>query len=121
MTTILYSCRSSSVKVFSDSGDMTTVVLGGGSDSGGLCDTVNKFIYHQGHHVITESSKESSRCHMCIMTQEKMTDSHSQPSSLIGTCLTLPNLEFLLVFFKYPKIAKNGNLLFFPVIYERVA
>ena len=32
------------------------------------------------------------------------------------TCLTLPNLGFLWVFFKYPKISKNGNLLFFPVI-----
>ena len=29
------------------------------------------------------------------------------------TCLTLPNLGFLWVFFKYPKISKNGNLLFF--------
>ena len=38
-----------------------------------------------------------------------------QPSSLIGTCLTLPKLGFLWVFFKYPKISKNGNLLFFPV------
>ena len=38
-----------------------------------------------------------------------------QPSSLIGACLTLPNLGFLWVFFKYPKISKNGNLLFFPV------
>ena len=40
---------------------------------------------------------------------------NSQPSSLIGTCLTLPNLGFLWVFFKYPKVSKNGNLLFFPV------
>ena len=40
---------------------------------------------------------------------------NSQPSSLIGTCLTLPNLGFLWVFFKYPKISKSGNLLFFPV------
>ena len=39
----------------------------------------------------------------------------SQPSSLIGTCLTLPNLGFLWVFFKFPKISKNGNRLFFPV------
>ena len=39
-----------------------------------------------------------------------------QPSSLVGTCLTLPNLGFLWVFFKYPKISKNGNLLFLPVI-----
>ena len=31
------------------------------------------------------------------------------------TCLTLPNLGFLWVFFKYPKISKNGNPLFFPV------
>ena len=30
-------------------------------------------------------------------------------------CLTLPNLGFLWVFFKYPKISKNGNPLFFPV------
>ena len=29
--------------------------------------------------------------------------------------LTLPNLGFLWVFFKYPNISKNGNLLFFPV------
>ena len=29
---------------------------------------------------------------------------------------TLPNLGFLWVFFKYPKISKNGNLLFFPVL-----
>ena len=35
------------------------------------------------------------------------------PSSLIGTCLTLANLGFLWVFFKYPKISKNGNPLFF--------
>ena len=50
--------------------------------------------------------------------QEKMTDSHfwMLPSSLVGTCLTLPNLGFLWVFFKYPKISKNGNLLFFPVM-----
>ena len=33
----------------------------------------------------------------------------------VGTCLTLPNLGFLWVFFKYPKISKNGNPLFFPV------
>ena len=36
-------------------------------------------------------------------------------NSLVGTCLTLPNLGFLSVFFKYPKISKNGNLLCFPV------
>ena len=36
-------------------------------------------------------------------------------NSLVGTCLTLPNLEFLWVFFKYPNISKNGNPLFFPV------
>ena len=34
---------------------------------------------------------------------------------LVGTCLTLPNLGFLWVFFKYPKISKNGNPLFFLV------
>ena len=34
---------------------------------------------------------------------------------MVGTCLTLPNLGFLWVFFKYPKICKNGNPLFFPV------
>ena len=34
---------------------------------------------------------------------------------LVGTCLTLPNLGFLWIFFKYPKISKNGNPLFFPV------
>ena len=33
----------------------------------------------------------------------------------IGTCLTPPNLGFLWVFFKCPKISKNGNPLFFPV------
>ena len=33
-------------------------------------------------------------------------------NSLVGTCLSLPNLGFLWVFFKYPKISKNGNLLF---------
>ena len=38
--------------------------------------------------------------------------------SLVGTCLTLPNLGFLWVFFKYPKISKNGDLLFFPVFYH---
>ena len=35
-------------------------------------------------------------------------------NSLVGTCLTLPNLGFLWVFFKYPKISRNGNPLFFP-------
>ena len=45
---------------------------------------------------------------------------NSQPSSLVGTCLTLPNLGFLWVFFKYPKISKTGNLLFFPVIVNDV-
>ena len=34
-------------------------------------------------------------------------------SSLVWTCLTLPNLGFLWVFFKYPNISKNGNPLFF--------
>ena len=36
-------------------------------------------------------------------------------NSLVGTCLTLPNLGFLWLFFKYPKISNNGNVLFFPV------
>ena len=36
-------------------------------------------------------------------------------NSLVGTCLSLPNLGFLWVFFKYPKISNIGNLLFFPV------
>ena len=36
--------------------------------------------------------------------------------SLVGTCLTLPSLGFLRVFFKYPKMSKNGNLLFLPVV-----
>ena len=45
---------------------------------------------------------------------DKSQPGNSQPSSLIGTRLTLPNLGFLWVFFKYPKISKNGNLLFFP-------
>ena len=46
---------------------------------------------------------------------DKSQPGNSQPSSLVGTCLTLPNLEFLWVFFKYPKLSKNGDLLFFPV------
>ena len=46
---------------------------------------------------------------------DKSQPGNSQPSSQIGTCLTLPNLGFLWVFFKYPKISKNGNPLFFPV------
>ena len=37
-------------------------------------------------------------------------------NSLVGICLTLPNLGILWVFFKYPKISKNGNPLFFPVL-----
>ena len=37
-------------------------------------------------------------------------------NSLIGICLTLPNLGVLWIFFKYPKISKIGNSLFFPVI-----
>ena len=45
---------------------------------------------------------------------------NSEPSSLVGTCLTLPNLGFLWVFFKYPKISKNGNLSFFPVLFVPV-
>ena len=36
-------------------------------------------------------------------------------NSLVGTCLTLPNLGFLWDFFKYPKISNIGNQLFFPV------
>ena len=32
------------------------------------------------------------------------------------TCFTLPNLGFLWVFFKYPKISKNVNLSFFAVV-----
>ena len=36
-------------------------------------------------------------------------------NSQVGTCLTLSNLGFLLVFFKYPKISRNGSPLFFPV------
>ena len=50
-----------------------------------------------------------------LIKWDKSQPGNSQPSSLIGTCLTLPNLGFLWVFFKYPKISKNGNLLFFPV------
>ena len=46
---------------------------------------------------------------------DKSQPGNSQPSSQIGTCLTLPNLGFLWVFFKYSKISKNGNRLFFPV------
>ena len=38
---------------------------------------------------------------------------------LVGTCLTLPNLGFLWVFFKYPKISKSGNPLFFSCDYYR--
>ena len=40
---------------------------------------------------------------------DKSQPGNSQPSSLIGTCLTLPNLGFLWAFFKFPKISKNGN------------
>ena len=40
---------------------------------------------------------------------DKSQPGNSQPSSLVGTCLTLPNLGFLWVFFKYPKISKNGR------------
>ena len=47
---------------------------------------------------------------------DKSQPGNFQPSSLIGTCLTLQNLGFLWVFFKYSKISKNGNLLFFPVV-----
>ena len=47
---------------------------------------------------------------------DKSQPGNSQPSSLIGACLTLPNLGFLWVFFKYPKISKNGNLLFFSCV-----
>ena len=36
-------------------------------------------------------------------------------NSLVGTCLTLPNLRFLWVFLKYPKVFNIGNLLFFSV------
>ena len=36
-------------------------------------------------------------------------------NSLVGTCLTLLNLGFLWIFFKQPKISKNGNPLSFPV------
>ena len=35
-------------------------------------------------------------------------------------CLTLPNLGFLWVFFKYPKISKNGNPLFVPVVVAKI-
>ena len=47
---------------------------------------------------------------------DKSQPGNFQPSSLVGTCLTLPTLGFLWVFFKYAKISKNGNLLFFPVM-----
>ena len=47
---------------------------------------------------------------------DKSQPGNSQPSSLIRTCLTLPNLGFLWVFFKYPKISRNGNLLFFSCV-----
>ena len=36
-------------------------------------------------------------------------------NSLIEICLTLPNLGFLWVFFKFPKRSKHENPLFFPV------
>ena len=39
-------------------------------------------------------------------------------NSLVGTCLTLPNLGFLWVFFKYPKISNVRNLSFFLVLYR---
>ena len=42
-------------------------------------------------------------------------------NSLIGICLTLPNLGFLWVFFKYPKMSKIGNPLFFPVNYSKLS
>ena len=41
-------------------------------------------------------------------------------NSLVGTCVTLPNLGFLWVFFKYPKISNNWNLLCFPVVHSEV-
>ena len=40
---------------------------------------------------------------------DKSQPGNSQPSSLVGTCLTLPNLGFLWAFLKYPKISKNGR------------
>ena len=47
---------------------------------------------------------------------DKSQPGNSQLSSQVGTCLTLQNLGFLWVFFKYPKISKNGKYpLFFPV------
>ena len=45
----------------------------------------------------------------------------SQPGNSQPECLTLPNLGFLWVFFKYPKISKNGNLLFFPVNINQIS
>ena len=49
---------------------------------------------------------------------DKSQSGNSQPSSQIGICLTLPNLGFLWVFFKYTKISKIGNPLFFPVYFD---
>ena len=46
---------------------------------------------------------------------DKSQPGNSQLSSQSQTCLTLPNLGFLWVFFKYPKISKNENPLVFPV------
>ena len=37
---------------------------------------------------------------------------------MVWTCLTLPNLGFWWVFFKYPEISNIGNLIFFPVTVE---
>ena len=65
-----------------------------------------KFISTRGH-VISKIPN--------LVKWDKSQSGNSQPSSQIGICLTLPNLGFLWVFFKYPKKSKIGNPLFFPM------
>ena len=46
---------------------------------------------------------------------EYLKNTHKNPKFGKVRQVPLPNLGFLWVFFKYPKISTNGNLLFFPV------
>ena len=46
-------------------------------------------------------------------TQSKSQSGNFVGNSLVGTCLTLPNLGFLWVFCKYPKYPKMGIRYFF--------
>ena len=48
-----------------------------------------------------------------LAKRDKFQPGNSQLSSQIGTCLTLPNLGFLWVFFKYPKCPKMRIRYFF--------